>query len=579
MTTTAEAPPTDSAPARTGARSDTAVAVAVPTVLVAVHLWFYGRWVVDDAGITMAYARSIATGLGPVLQPGAPVSEGWSDPAWLALLVVAKWLGLVDRGAWFGVPDLVAFPRLVALACCAGIFLAFHRVALRVSRNPLTTTMVAGAITAAIPSFVVWAGSGLENPLLALVVVLLAARLATAGLDGTLLSSRVALQCAGLAALASLTRPDGAVYLAAYPLAVWLLTSGQGRWRPAGLAVVVGIVPAAVYEVWRIATFGELVPTTALAKRQGFLSSLNLARPADLAALAGWPACVMAVGALAVVLVRRRSTTAALSRVLVALLVPLGLALVAFAVLAADWMALARFATPVWPLGVLVAVLAIGAAVGGLGATTRRPVAALLVLAAGVSLLTWAQAAVAFRERPTVSLCGVVSSNALVVDADADALGVQSGSFLGVDAGGVALTSRLRFVDLAGLTDPVIARYWSAGDMASLRDHVLDVARPTFMRLVRGTDIADASGLLNDPRIARDYVIEWADARGRTTLVRREVVPSEEVLRTAAVASSNLMNSVVTQSSSDGPTSWPCPDALRPPPVGAAAAVVARRSG
>jgi hypothetical protein len=572
VTTTAEAPPADPAPARAVSRSDTAVAVAVPTVLVAVHLWVYGRWIVDDAGITMAYARSISSGLGPVLQPGAPVSEGWSDPAWLALFVVARWLGLLDHGAWFGVSDLVAFPKVVAVLCCAGMFLAFHRVALRVSPNPLTTTMVAGTITAAIPSFVVWVGSGLENPLLALVVVLLAARLATAAVDGDLLTTRVALQCAGLAALASLTRPDGAVYLVAYPLAVAVLTAGTARWRPVVLSLAAGVLPALVYEVWRIATFGELVPTTALAKGQGFLSSLNLGRPADLIALAGWPVCLVVVGAFAVVLVRRRDMPV-LTRVVVALLVPLGLAVLAFVLLAGDWMALARFATPVWPLGALVAVLVVAPVLGGLGAGTRRPVAVVLVVAAVVSMLTWTQASLAFLGRPTVPLCGVVRSNAYAVDAHADSLGVREGSFLGVDAGGVALASRLRFVDLAGLTDPVIARFWSTNDMAGLRDHVFDTARPTFMRLTRGSNLTDESGLLADPRIGRDYVALWSDATGSITVVRRDVVPSDAALSAAAASAASIMSGVTAAFTRGGPTSWPCPDALRPPPVGAAAAV------
>ncbi|WP_018332468.1 hypothetical protein [Actinomycetospora chiangmaiensis] len=546
--------------------------MAVPTVLVAAHLWVYGRWIVDDAGITMAYARSISSGLGPVLQPGAPISEGWSDPAWLALFVVARWLGLLDHGSWFGVSDLVAFPKVVAVLCCAGMFLAFHRVAVRVSPNPLTTTMVAGTITAAIPSFVVWIGSGLENPLLALAVVLLGARLATAAVDGDLLSTQVALQCAGLAALASLTRPDGAVYLAAYPLAVAVLATGAARWRRAGLSVAVGVVPALVYEVWRIATFGELVPTTALAKGQGFLSSLNLARPADLIALAGWPAVLLAIGALAVIMVRRRAGTKLLVRAILPLLVTLGLAVLAFALLHGDWMALARFATAVWPLAALVAVLVLGPVLEGLGPSMRRPVVAGVAVAVVVSLVTWVQAASGFRANPTVSLCGVTRTNGLVVDADADALGIRDGSFLGVDAGGVALTSRLRFVDLAGLTDPTIAGFWSTGDMGQLRDHVLEVARPTFMRLVRGTDIADATGLLDDRRTARDYVVLWSDGRGAATLVRRDAVRDETALRSAAVASANLMNAVVASFDANNPTSWTCSDTLRPPPIGAAAA-------
>ena len=39
-----------------------AVAVGVPTAAVGVHALLYGRWIVDDAAITFAYARSTYPG-------------------------------------------------------------------------------------------------------------------------------------------------------------------------------------------------------------------------------------------------------------------------------------------------------------------------------------------------------------------------------------------------------------------------------------------------------------------------------------------------------------------------------------
>jgi len=63
---------------------------------------FTGTWIVDDAGLTFAYARSLSSGDGLVLQPGAAPVEGFSSPAWMALLVVGRWLGLFDHGAWVG---------------------------------------------------------------------------------------------------------------------------------------------------------------------------------------------------------------------------------------------------------------------------------------------------------------------------------------------------------------------------------------------------------------------------------------------------------------------------------------------
>lgn len=98
------------------------VAVGVPTFLVGLHALLYGRWIVDDAAITFAYTRSLTTGAGPVLQPGAEVVEGYSNPLWLALLALGRFAGLFDRGAWFGVPDYVAFPKVLALVLIAAMF-------------------------------------------------------------------------------------------------------------------------------------------------------------------------------------------------------------------------------------------------------------------------------------------------------------------------------------------------------------------------------------------------------------------------------------------------------------------------
>jgi hypothetical protein len=180
-----------------------------------------------------------------------------------------------------------------------------------------------------------------------------------------------------------------------------------------------------------------------------------------------------------------------------------------------------------------------------------------------------------------VPLCVVARSTAETVDAGADALGIRTGSVLGVDAGGVALGSRLRFVDLAGLTDPVIAGYWARGDMAGLRDHLFEQVRPTFMRLWRGWNIPEGSGLLTDPRLDRDYDLLWSNQQGGIqqggmTWVRRDAVVDAAHLADAQLASQQVMDAVVTSLGHAGPTAWTCGGAVRPSPFGTAAATAAR---
>ena len=68
---------------------------------------------------------------------------------------------------------------------------------------------------------------------------------------------------------------------------------------------------------------------------------------------------------------------------------------------------------------------------------------------------------------------------------------MQDGTLLSVDGGGMSLTSRFRFVDLAGLAERRIARFWQHDDMPGIRDYIFDDVRPTFISVGRaGTDSA-----------------------------------------------------------------------------------------
>lgn len=499
-----------------------AVAVGVPSIVLGLHSASYGQWIVDDAGITFAYARSLATGAGPVLQPGAPAVEGYSDPAWLALLVAAHRLGLFDHGAWFGVPDLVALPKVLGWLCGVGVFLCFLAAARAVSDRPVLVATVAGVVTAGIPSFAIWTTSGLENGLLALAVVGIGTVLVRAVAAGRVHEPTVAATCGALAALAALTRPEGIVYAAAYPAVVLLLRPTGARLpvRAIVTSLAAAALPVAAHLVWRVAAFGDVVPNPARAKEQGLPTLDSLAHPAVLVTYLGWSVCLLAVALIAAAWARRPQVGPAL----VALTVPLGLALLSFAVLAPDWMEQARFATPVWPLGALVTAIAGAALWGG---ATRRHRRWLVTAAVPVLLLSavgWSDRAASFRAAPTVTVCAIALNTGLTTNTYADLLGVRDGTLLAVDAGGTALTSRLRFVDLAGLADRTIARHWQDDDMPGLRDHVFQRVRPTFIRLWTGWAELRRSGLLADPRLARDYVLIWGPRSGGGTWVRRDVV-------------------------------------------------------
>ncbi|MFF3646112.1 hypothetical protein [Streptomyces sp. NPDC002564] len=439
-----------------------------------------GQWMVDDAAITFAYARSIDEGLGPVQQAGAPPVEGYSNPAWLALLLVGRRLGLFDHRAYAGVPDLVLYPKLLGLLCAFGILLCVGLAARGAVRHSWAVTALAGTLLAANVSFTAWMFSGLENPLYALAATALAAVLARAAVGGGLLHRGPAVAAGLLALAAALTRPDGAVLAAVHPLLL-LLHVTRARLLPslraAALGAAVFLLPYAGFLAWRYATFGRLVPNTAVAKAQEPPTLELFAGTGALLAFAGWTAVLVCAGVTGAVLGRPGPARAALG----AVLLPLALTLASFGVLKPDWMGLYRFATPVWAL----AACAVGVAtVALLERGPARAGALTAVTVCGALLLAWGgqrERAAEFRAHPTLPMCVVVDRYGVTFNEYADRLGLKDASFLTPDLGGTLLTSDLVVQDLAGLTEPDLADAFAAGDMAALRAHVFGTLRPTLV--------------------------------------------------------------------------------------------------
>ncbi|NIH77619.1 hypothetical protein [Amycolatopsis viridis] len=486
-----------------GKRAPAIAAVAGGTALIAVQAARYGNWLVDDSAITFGYARSFAQGLGPVVQPGAEAVEGYSNPTWTLLLALGRLIGLFDRGTIFGIPDYVLFPKGLGLLCCAAMLVAIHWAATAVTRRAWLVTLLAGAVLAAVPSFVAWTVSGLENPLYALTVVVLAATVFRAVLSGRLRTPGVAVAAGALAAAAALTRPEGVVYAGVYPLVLLIHLRRpvlRSSVRHVLISTAVFAVPYGGYLAWRYLEFGRLVPNTAVAKGQELPSVEQLTRAGDLVQYVGAPAVLVLVILVGLAL----SRSCPWRDGLITLLVPLGLAALAYAVLAPDWMAQFRFATPVWALLAMIGALVTVEIFRAARARGRTLVAAALVITLVPSAITLEMAAKAFVQKPTLPMCFIADRFGRVFNQYADMLGVSEGSVAEPDLGGTSMTSRLHVIDLAGLVDSRIADAWHVNDMAALRDYILEDARPTFLhfRMFWG----GRTGLATDPRVARDYV-------------------------------------------------------------------------
>ncbi|WP_414937885.1 hypothetical protein [Amycolatopsis sp. cmx-11-51] len=540
--------------------------VLAGTVLIAVHASFYGNWMIDDAAITFAYSRNLADGFGPVLQPGVEPVEGFSNPVWMVLLALGKLVGLFDNGTIFGVPDYILFPKGLALLCCAAILVLVYVAAKRVTSRPALVTVIAGAALAANSSFVIWCFSGLENSVYALTATAVAVVTLCGVNSGTLLTAKVAVSTGALAALAGLSRPDGVIYAAAFPIVVALFTR-RGGLAPAVRAVLLSaagfVVPFGGYLLFRWIEYGRLLPNTAIAKAQPLPDITDIAKAGTVLQYAGWLLVAVAIVCLALVMQKPSKLRADM----VALVVPFGLSVVAFCVLQADWMGQFRFATPIWALGTLGGTIVIVETVREARIRGRVLLVVTLVIATVSSVSGFYTQGEKYRATPKTPFCSVVERDARVTNGVADLLKLPDSAKIGViDLGGMSLVSRLQVIDLAGLADRVIADYLSTADFAGERRYVFDEVRPELISLIGSWDTT--LGFAQDERFAQEYEVLYRSPRDPAAFgdvgvwVRKDLVRDPALLAEAQNYVTTETQKVVAANSVAHLRS--CGDVLRP---------------
>lgn len=479
------------------------------------------QWLVDDALISMAYARTLAATGRWAQTVTDPQVEGVSNPAWTLMLAGLHRVGLFDAGgSVLGLADYLVVFRIVALV-------AFIVVQILLVRTVLLLLPVGGQVVgsaamlllATNTPFVVWMASGLENPLYAVVSAALAAGLVRWHVVGRLLTPAVALSAAVLGMAAAVTRPDGLIFVAAYPLAI-VVALRRGQVRQAIAAAVVHLVVCAAglgtFFAWRFTTFGAWLPNTAVAKGQGIHLGVALRRAPELADALSWPWLAVLTLATAAALFAR----AASRRLVLVATVPVALSALAYLILEEDWMREYRFATP---LLVSATVLTSVVATVWLSPSSRTRGRVLTGLVAVVLAGTLIGAGTVMLPRmatfvpgPTVPGCFVVERYGRLFNFYADQLGLERETFALPDIGGTLLVSRLQVLDLAGLTEPRIARYLSDGDASGLTDYIFDTKRPAFLHLHGSWTAA----LRKDQRLKQEYVALESEG----DWVRRDIV-------------------------------------------------------
>lgn len=221
------------------------------------YRWFveYHHNVVDDALISMVYARRLALGDGLVFNPGERV-EGYTNFLWTVSMAPVYWLSRLFRGdfvEWCVGTSILVSALDVALVALIGRRLWGERVL------PL---IAAVGLCVLDNSYTVWAMMALESHYVALWV------LVTLALWTSELRHRAWLTGLALAAV-PMARPDGALFVVAFALSEGvhaLFTRDRVLLRQRLRALVIaGAVAALVfgaYFAWKWRYYGWPLPNT-----------------------------------------------------------------------------------------------------------------------------------------------------------------------------------------------------------------------------------------------------------------------------------------------------------------------------
>ena len=511
--------------------------------LFALHALLFRAWLIDDAGISFAYARNLIRGHGLVAQPGAVPVEGYSNPLWVFLL-----------SPLFVRPPLD--PTFALKLISMGLMLGTFGVVARIGRLFFSSPWWSAAATSAVllalsvnTSFVVWTMSGLENPL----YVFLCALYGLLSIEYAKASARqlvpIAL-CAGVCAAGlALTRPDGVVFLAAFPCVMAIRRCNKrAGWRAEIRRCIfflgAALLPLAAYVLFRVLYFGDFYPNTYHAKGDPFpgdmrgmllLMATGMVKTFHLfeGMFAGRaiPMMIMVFVSVSYVVFRRREQSLTLY------LVPnLACSWMIYCLLPQDWMGEFRFGTLFYFTLTLTmfAMLAEALNAGSLAASRGRAVFVGIVAAFFAhSIAVYSPRSLQFAERPTMPFDAVAQHLGIRFNVYATELGISDASFLVPDLGAVLYFSRHEVIDLAGLCDRTIAQLHREEDPDAMRDHILAL-RPTFIRVHNVWSVR--SGLFDDDRFRESYaaihesVCPWAKSSGHVGVysgdyVRVDAVP------------------------------------------------------
>ena len=475
--------------------------IGIPFVVFIIHSFFFSKYIIDDAGISYAYARNLASGFGLVSQPGMPPVEGYSNFTWVMLLAPFFMLHAFDP---------ILTPKIIGSVLVLLTFIVIRQILSRTTTRPALGTFIVLLFLSVNTSFVLWATAGLENPLYIFFVILL---VYVTILNNLQQQTKWIILLGILAALCALTRPDGVLFSLLYPaftVLAWLFAKEKPAIKSIlkSFALYAGVFLMIYggYVVFRYFYFHDIYPNTYWAKggqlsmqpKDWYVKIRDLLKSFGLTRYT----LVIFVGMVLYALVTRSVKKAAEWIVLLAFSISFAI----FTLMPSDWMPEFRFATPFIMLFFLSAYLILSRFAEKLIPNSKAAGWVILLIFALWSVKNmpdYYERSMLQVESPMVPFTDIAEDYAFRFNHYAEALHIKNASLLIPDLGGTLYYSDLRIYDLAGLTDKTIARTLR-DDKKAFYDYVFDTLKPTFIHTHKVW--AYLSDFDNDPRFREDYV-------------------------------------------------------------------------
>ncbi|NLD61931.1 hypothetical protein GX645_05700 [Candidatus Sumerlaeota bacterium] len=225
------------------------------------------RWfcLVDDAMVSMRYARNMAAGLGPVWNPNEAI-EGFTNPLWMLFMATPHMIGIPEH-----LTSL--FIQLASVIVLVTNLFAARRLGRALACTHKESAGNAAALfTACLYPLNYWSLMGMEVGCLAALATW-AVTLAVEDISHGRFTLRPYLLCA----LATFIRMDAiAIFLALGCSAI--LIDPAHRKRIMTSCVILGICALGIQEIVRYAVYGEWLPNTYYLKMTGFPGLLRISR-------------------------------------------------------------------------------------------------------------------------------------------------------------------------------------------------------------------------------------------------------------------------------------------------------------